>query len=222
MSTEKTASSSVRFDSQPTTHSGPVSRSGPAVASPGFVTSGIPGMSVKPVAHEVRRKTRDLQAKTPEVWKAFNALARTMRIVNRADRGPLAGKPFCASFNGELYPDEVDGLDESTWLQPGEYMDVPKEVAFHIVGNVWDPNLPDRMNVINRYGGPQYAKPSGGKANPGAAAMQVIGLPRLPDLVVAEVNARGRESSGWIEVFDLYTKGLATILADAETAPEDV
>jgi hypothetical protein len=194
--------------------------SGPPAASPGF-TSSVPGMSVKPVAHHViHSKTRELQAKTPEVWRNYDALARTIRIVNRAMKGPLKDQPFLGSFNGELYPDEVDSLDPATWLQPGEYMDVPKEVAFHLVGNVWDPTLPDRMHVINRHGGPQYQKPLGGKANPGAAAMTVIGLPLLPDLVVGEVNARGKNAGVWIEVFDLYTRGMQTFLAESQDATE--
>jgi hypothetical protein len=200
----------------PSTHG----ESGPAAASPGFVST-IPGMSVRPVAHEVRRKTKAEQAKTPDVWREYNALARTIRIVNRAAKGPLAGKPYIGVYNGELYPDETDGLDQTTWLQPGEYMDVPKEVAFHLVGNVWDASLPDRMNIVNRHGGPRYARPTGGKANPGAAAMQIVGLPALPDLIVAEVNGRGKESGAWIEVFDLYTKGLQNIIADSEAVPAE-
>jgi hypothetical protein len=211
--TTTTKAGSVSHEPMPVTHSGPVMTSGPAVASPGF-TSNIPGMQVKPVAHEVRKKTRELEAKTPDLHTEYNALSRTIRIVNRGEKGPMAGKPYLGVFDGEQYPDEVDSLDQTTWLQPGEYMDVPKEVAFHLVGNVWDPTLPDRMNIINRHGGPQYMKPIGGKTNPGAATMQMVGLPKIPDLVVAEVNARGRESGKWIEVFDLYTRGLQAIISE--------
>lgn len=174
---------------------------------PGFESS-VPGLQTAPVAHAVRKSTRDLETKTPERLVEFNKLSRTIRIVNRAEVGPLKGKPFMGVHSGEQYPDEIDSLDDSTWLQPGEYMDVPKEVALHLCGNLWDPSLPGKVDVTNRYGGLQYVPPAGGSVAGRTAPMIARGMPLLPDLMACEINTRGKVSGEWKSMYELYTKGL--------------
>jgi hypothetical protein len=164
----------------------------------------IPGMRTAPVEHVVRSKTRAEMAKNPEVWKQYNDLSRTIRIVNRAAKGPLEGKPFCAAVNGEMWPEGAAG-DLDSWLQPGEYMDVPKDVALHICGNVWDPALPNRADVISRYGDWQYEEQPLGVAGK-VAPMRKVGPPAVPDLVATEVDGRGKEKGDWKAIYDLYLR----------------
>ena len=171
-----------------------------------FVSS-IPGMKTAPVEHVIRARTRTEMAKTPEAFKAYNELARSMRIVNRAAKGPMAGKPFMAKANGEAWPEGADNDDSDTWLQPGEYMDVPKDVGLHLCGNVWDPKLPDKADIIMRYGGWEYKGFDFGTAPGRMPAMVRVGPPPLPDLAVSEINGRHKEVGGWRCIVDLYLKG---------------
>ena len=173
----------------------------------GSFVSSIPGMKTAPVEHVIRAKTRENMAKTPEAFKAYNELARSMRIVNRASKGPLAGKAFMAKCNGEAWPDGADNDDEGSWLQPGEYMDVPKDVALYLCGNLWDPKLPDRMDIIHRYGDFQYQGTEWGQGTGRMPPMVRVGFPPLPDLAVSEIDGRHRERGGWKCMVDLYLKG---------------
>lgn len=184
-------------------HEPPKRHSDPSQREAGFTTDSF-GMRTAPVAHVVRAKTRALQAETPEVWKDYNSLARIIRIVNRGMKGPLKGKGFCGKCNSEMWPEGADPQDEETWLQPGEYMDVPKDVALYFVGNLWDPKLPDRIDIIQRYGGPQYERPTNDKVDMRNAPMNAVGPAPLPDLLVCEVGRSDMPASDYRAVFDLY------------------
>ena len=179
----------------------------PMPAPEGAFVNSIPGMKTAPVEHVIRAKTRENMAKTPEAFKLYNDLARSMRIVNRATKGPEAGKPFCCRVNGEMWPEGADNDYPETWLQPGEYMDVPKDVGLHICGNVWDPKMPDKQDIILRYGDFQYQETPWGTASGRMPKMVRAGLPPLPDLAVSEIDGRHREKGGWKCIVDLYLKG---------------
>jgi len=152
--------------------------------------------------------------KAEDLVPDFRALTRTVRIINRGEKGTLDredGTPgtlhrgFMACVNGELYPDGADPEDEDTWLQPGEYMDVPKDVAISIAGNCFDPVLPDRNDIIRRYGDFQYQE---GPAILRNAPTVKVGPPALPDLVLQQVDGRGRLVGEPRAIWDLYLKGV--------------
>lgn len=166
----------------------------------------IPGMRTAPVEHIVRSKTRAEMAKNPEVWKAYNELSRTIRIVNRAAKGPSKDRPFVAAVNGEVWPDGALGDHPDTWLQPGEYMDVPKDVALHICGNLWDPALPNKADIIGRYGDFEYKEQPNGVAGR-MAPMTRSGPPPIPDLGACELDGRSKEKGAYKMMYDLYLKG---------------
>lgn len=168
----------------------------------------IPGMKTAPVEHKVRQKTRAEMQKTPDVWKAYNDLSRTMRIINRAEHGPMKNKAFSVVHNSEIWPDGADREDESTWLQPGEYMDVPKDVALHICGNIWDPRLPDKSDIIHRYGDFEYEPTAWGQGSGRMPKAVPVGPPPIPDIIVCELDGRSQPKSEYKEVYALYTKGL--------------
>jgi hypothetical protein len=178
----------------------------------------IPGMKTQPVAHEVLTKTRKNLKESGHPVKGFQELARYIRVINRAEHGPLAGKPVMFVYSGETWPEEADGDDATTWLQPGTYMDVPKEVALHICGNVWDPALPDKQNITLRYGGPEYKAPPNDVVSGRVPQMIVQGPPPIPDIIVCEVNSRGKMDVNFKYVYDLYAKGLIGVAV--ETRPE--
>lgn len=180
----------------------------PKHASAGF-TEAIPGMSAAPRARELARKTqRELDAAGKgfaDVHKEYHELSRMMRIVNRAMKGPLKGQPFMGCADSLQWPDDVDSDDERTWLQPGEYMDVPKDVAFVMFGNLWDPSRPDRQDIIRKYGNHPFEPPKDEKVA-GQAPMIPTGCPPIPDLVVYEVNARGQRAGEFKFVYDVYCR----------------
>lgn len=175
----------------------------------GFGANAIPGMKTAPVEHVIRAKTRAEMAKNPGVWKTYTELSRNLRIVNRASRGPMAGRAFAARFDGQMWPEGADNDDESTWLQPGEYMDVPKDVALHFCGNIWDSSLPNKLDVIQRYGDWRYKEGQGGTG--GMAKMVREGPPELPDLAVIELDGRSKEKGNWKCIYDIYMKGEALV-----------
>lgn len=173
----------------------------------GFGAS-IPGMRTAPVEHKIRAATRAQMAKTPEVWKSYNELSRNLRIVNRAQKGPMKGHPFAIRVDGVIWPEGADPEgypDPDTWLQPGEYMDVPKDVALHICGNVWDKNLPNKMDIVQKYGDWQYEEQNQGVGR--MAPMVRVGPPDLPDLVVCELDGRSNPKGDWKPIFELYMRG---------------
>lgn len=129
-------------------------------------------------------------------------LSRNIRIINRAEKGPKAGKPFIGAWDGNTYPDGADADDPSTWLQPGEHMDVPREAALHLCGNLWDGKLPDKRAVIEFYGGYEYA--DAGPVSGRVTTMQIVGPPRMPDLVAMEVNGKGKATGEPRSMWDLY------------------
>lgn len=192
-----------------------------APGEPGHVGFGakIPGMRTSPVEHVMRQKGREEMAKSPDTWKEYNALSRNIIIVNRAEKGPQAGKPFAHSFNSEAWPEGASTYDRSTWLQPGEYMIVPKDVALHICGNLWDQSLPDKMSIIQRYGDWKYDAKE--EALVGRMARMVrIGPPPLPDLLACELDGRGKPKGSWKSLYEAYMAN--EVLGDVTQSEEDL
>lgn len=193
-------------------------------------TEAIPGMSAAPVPAQerVRKAQRELDKREEnrDVHKEFNELSRTMRVVNRGMKGPMKGRAFLGVANGEQWPENVDADDESTWLQCGEFMDVPKDVAFILFGNLWDPRRPDRTDIIRKYGNHPFTPPPDEKVS-GMAPMTPQGCPPIHDLVIYEIDSRGRKSGDFRFLYDIHCRDYGkfyerdlTDLADAETAGE--
>jgi hypothetical protein len=162
----------------------------------------VPGATVAD-AETVRRTVNKQQR---GVERDLRGAAKQVKLTNRAEKGHV--KVFIGCFDGETYPDDADGEDRATWLQPGESMVVPMAAALHFCGNVWDPKKGDAEDVIARYGGwemeliPAAGLP--GKTPP----MNVIGPPlQLPDLLVVQVDQRGKEMHKPISMWDLYVSG---------------
>ena len=122
-------------------------------------------MRTAPVEHVVRSKTRAEMAKTPEVWKAYNDLARTIRIVNRAAKGPCAGKPFSAAVNGEAWPDGANGDDDDLFNEAIAVVLEAKKASASLlqrrlkVGYARAARLLDLMEAADLIGPGEGAKP---------------------------------------------------------------
>lgn len=155
-----------------------------------------PGISRNSVAPVVSAATSKMALE-----RNYSGVARTVKITNRAERGYV--KAFCGAFDGEAFP-EGASEDNTTWLQPGESMTVPKDAAIHFCGNVWDPMAADGDDIIRRYGDWQYESILGSGRG---VTVRKIGAPmQLPDLLVVQVDQRGRELHEPIAVYDKYTK----------------
>lgn len=129
-------------------------------------------------------------------------LSPTIRIVNRAEKGPCAKKGFIGVWNGTAFPYGADPDDADSFLQPGESMDIPREAALHICGNLWDAKLADKQRIISRYGGYEYE--DCGPVSGRVATMKVVGPPPVPDLVAIEVNGKGKPIGEARSMWDLY------------------
>lgn len=180
----------------------------PKHATAGF-TESIPGMAAQPTAFtRASRTQRQIDSGKDgirDLHKEYNELSRMMRVVNRGVKGPMKGKGFLGCADGQLWPDQVDADDERTWLQPGEYMDVPKDVAFLMFGNLWDPTRPDRADIIRKYGNHPFERPGDDKVS-GMAPMIPTGCPPIHDLVVYEIDSRGQKVGDFRFVYDIYCR----------------
>jgi hypothetical protein len=169
----------------------------------GFQEEAPSGVEAASVGQAVRAESGKI---VPE--RVYNGLARNFKITNRAKIGPRAGKPFMTCVGGETYPEGANGDDPSTWLQPGEGMFVDRSTAMYICGNVFDRLLPDKQDIIRRYGDWEFE----GIPEQGVVGrippLKIIGPPRyMPDLVVEQVDQRGKRMGEPIAMFELYTKG---------------
>lgn len=140
--------------------------------------------------------------------------SRNWKIINRAEKGSMAGRAWCGVYDGRVYPDgadtsQRDAEDEaetSTWLQPGEEMVIDREAAMHFCGRLFDPLMPDKLDIIRMYGDYQYRGYAPGSA-PKVVTMVKTGPPLfLPDLLVVEVDQRGKELGARVSLFERYTK----------------
>jgi hypothetical protein len=129
--------------------------------------------------------------------------ARMAKIINRAEKGNI--KTYCSRFDGGMYPDGAIDDDRSTWLQPGEEMTVSMDAALHFCGNVWEPKAADGPDMIDKYGGWLYETPPEKGLTGGPPPMNRIGPPPfMPDLLVVQVDQRGREMHERISIWDRY------------------
>lgn len=160
------------------------------------------GFKHAPVAPAVREASRH---HTPE--RVYDGITRQIRLTNRAEKGAMKGKPFFATVDSATYPDGADGMDPSTWLQPGESMIVARDVALVICGDVFSPNniKLDRDRIIKKYGDWLYQHREDGMIVGRNIPMKAAGPPRdFPDLIVEQIDGRGRVVGPAISIFDVY------------------
>ena len=141
------------------------------------------------------------------------AMTSQIKVTNRAAKGALKGKPTFLAYNQYLYPEDVNPLDESTWIKPGESVLIDKEV---IVGNFGFIFAPDektgkiygevgRESVINRFGQWQYeATPREQCTQKGMSySNTIIGPPPyLADLLLVQVDSRGKEVGKTVSIYE--------------------
>lgn len=176
---------------------------GPAAMVGAFQEESAPGVSSADVRREVASAAK---ATNPE--RVYTGITRSVRVVNRAEKGKRKGKPFYGIVDGEVYPPEAVREDKDTWLQPGEHMDIPREAAIQLCGDCFSENnlLIDAPDIIRRYGDFEFKQqnPDGtitGKNIP----LIPIGPPKFfPDLVVQQVDSRGRAVGPAIAIYDKY------------------
>src|SRR5579875_3666990 len=173
---------------------------GQAAIEPGFENDGKgAGIDAAPVGMVVAQESSKLPQENRIV-----GFTRTMKVTNRAEKGPCKGRPFLGSYGGVLYPEGADAEDEATWLQPGESMTIERDAAFHFFGRIFDPLMPDKQDVIRMYGDYQWeGVPDSGLVGR-IPKMRKIGPPPLPDLMIVQVDQRGREIGETASLYDRY------------------
>lgn len=176
---------------------------GDAAVESDFVDDSF-GVATGPAVTAVRA-----QSKTGNAERVYTGLPRMWKVTNLAKQGALKNKGWFASFNGAHYPDGVDPEDEATYLQPGESMIVDREVMISIAGDILNPNLPDKNDIIAKYGGWEYdVQPTqDGKVAGRIPVMTIIGPPlQMPDLLIEPIDLRGKASAYKRNLIDTYCK----------------
>ena len=175
----------------------------------GAFTDDAAGLQNAPVSSAVRMATRKT---SPE--RVYDGMPRMWKITNRGEKGALAGKPWACAYEEGSYPEGATS-DERTWLQVGEAMVVSRDVMLHICGNVYDPRLPDKQDIIQRYGDWEYdVQPTADGTVAGRVPiMSVIGPPTaMPDLLIEPMDLRAKAATGKdfkrISLLETYTKGV--------------
>jgi hypothetical protein len=141
------------------------------------------------------------------------AMTSQIKVTNRAEKGALKGKGCFLTYNGIQYPENVNPLDESTWIKPGDVVFIDKEI---IVGNFGYIFAPDpvsgklyteagRDNVLNRFGGWEYNGTQREHISQRSmtSSNSIVGPPLfLPDLLLVQINSRGKEVGQTVSIFD--------------------
>lgn len=193
---------------------------GPGAMVGAFQEENAPGVGSQPVDRAVASETRKT---SPE--RVYTGITRAVKITNRAEKGMRAGKPFIGIWGGQVWPEEATMEDKETWLQPGESMMVPREAAVHICGDCFSPNnmAIDGPDIIRRYGDYQYKQQNEDGTISGKNVQLIpIGPPKhFPDLLVQQVDSRGREVGEPISIYDRYIDENAFRTAKKRTVDED-
>jgi hypothetical protein len=179
-------------------------------------------------------------AKTPGIFP----IKKNVRVTNRAEKGALKGKPIMLSHAGNLYPEEIVPGDESTYLQPGDSMIVPGEVILHNFYNILHHRekgafAPEhKMEIANKFGG-FVANPvplDGAHVNARNEGIRIVAPPQnLPDLLLQQIDSRGKDSDEEVSVYDIITAGIEflpisegsrkldrkVVLAESDGEPEE-
>jgi len=130
-------------------------------------------------------------------------MPRTVLVHNRAEKGYV--KVWYGVRDGQMYPDGAVSDDKSTWLQPGEDLYLPTEIALGLFGmfGIDGPEAnKERLRVIIMHGNWQFEGIpfEGSKKN---VSMNIIGPPpKLPDLMLSFVDQRNKSLSEPISFFD--------------------
>lgn len=142
-------------------------------------------------------------------------MRKNVRVTNRAEKGSLKGQPILLGFAGKIYPEEADVDDTTTWLQPGESVVLDKDIIIANFGNICfhkEKNAFDkasRDSVANRFGGYLHEPVPSAGLNTRQASMRIIGPPvNLPDVVLEQLDSRGKAISEPVAVFDIITSGV--------------
>ena len=132
-------------------------------------------------------------------------MTKNIRVINRAEKGHLKGKPVFLSYAGQFFPEDIDINDESTWIKPGEDFIADKEVIIGNFGYIFEGKSytnEAKEFLAHRFGGWEYQE----DANPSArlASQTVVGPPvALPDLLFVQQDSRGKDTGETVSLFDL-------------------
>ena len=146
-----------------------------------------------------------LSQRNPDTEFPLAGLPKTFEVFNRAQLGNV--KVWAAGFDSVMYPEGATE-DRTTWLQPGESLNVSLEVVLHFFGNIFHPTFQGACDVIEACGGFQceprgelYSSPKG------IAPPRIIGGPLfLPDFILTGKDGRNKIAFGPFALYEVYDK----------------
>ena len=118
---------------------------------------------------------------------------------------------FAGAFSSDIYPDGFDPDNpHETGLLPGEHMNIPTAAAISLFGPIFadKAEASEKLDVIRKYGDYEYAELVGASGEPAGVGrspkLQVVGIPAMPDVIVQQVDQRGRLIGGAVEILNFY------------------
>lgn len=123
-----------------------------------------------------------------------------VKVINRAELGAMKGRPICLFANSQSFPMEADMDDETTWLQPGESMEVPRGVIVINFGYIFTGLVQEeKTKIIRGFGDYQYLEAN---RDSGSRSLFITGPPLgLPDLVMVQLDSKKKETGPKIEIY---------------------
>ena len=133
----------------------------------------------------------------------LHKMPKTVRVENRAEKGYV--KQWFGVVNGELYPEGARDDDPATWIQPGDTIYLPTEIAltlFGFFGSDGQKSMEERERVIKMFGDWQYEGiPFEGSRR--QVSMHKVGPPpNLPDFILSFVDQRMKPLGEPVSLFD--------------------
>lgn len=166
------------------------------------------------------------QSKAPGIFP----IKKNVKVTNRAEKGALKGKAIVLSHSGNLYPEEAIPGDETTYLQPGETIVVPGDVVLHNFGNVLfhkEKNAFPKDNrdiIANKFGGYVGNPPpqEGASVQFKYSGLRIVAPPQhLPDVILQQIDSRGKDHGEAVSVFDVVTEGVTYLPVNPGTMKLD-
>jgi len=161
-------------------------------------TDSIQSIGASAIAKSVSQRNNAVEFSLANLPKQFE-------VFNRASLGNI--KVWTRGFDSVSYPEGATD-EKSTWLQPGETMNLPLDAVLHFFGNIFNPTFEGAVAVIEACGG--FLLEPRGEMHADARNIpppRIIGGPLfLPDFILTGKDGRNRAAFGPFALFEEYDK----------------
>lgn len=180
------------------------------VDTPVITQTGVPGAQYVPPTDSIQSIGASAIAKSVAqrnntVEFSLAHLPKNFEVFNRAKLGNI--QVWARGFDSVTYPEGATD-DKSTWLAPGETMNLPLDAVLHFFGNIFSPSFDMAVSVIEACGG--FLLEPRGEMHADARNIpppRIVGGPLyLPDFILTGKDGRNRIAFGPFALYEEYDK----------------